>query len=263
MFRSGPLFLGRSFLFLSFLAIIFGICIPETYGDVNGLREKSMTFSGLTLPPASGGKPDSIVVLFHGYGDMGETFLSLGALWGERLPNTLFIAPDGPIACKDILSGKQWLRASSQNRAQVLKEMKWLEPSLNRYLDDLLKTHGIPPEKLALVGFSQGVKIALHVGLHRPSCAGIVGYSGVFENDPTASNLSRPPVLLVHGLEDSKAPSSLAREAHKNLEALHIPVTLFLFPGLGHDIDARGLTIGGEFLKECFYSPNDVLKRMR
>ena len=49
--------------------------------------------SGLTLPPASGKKPDSIVVLFHGYGDTNENFLFLGALLGQLLPDALFVAP--------------------------------------------------------------------------------------------------------------------------------------------------------------------------
>jgi phospholipase/carboxylesterase len=237
--------------FFLLLLIVFGICSLGASGNITPLRGKNTTFSGLTLSPASSNKPDSIVVLFHGYGDIGENFLFLSALWGEFLPNTLFVAPDGPIECKGS-SGKQWLRASSKNRPQLLKEINLLTQSLNRYLDGLLKTYGIPPEKLALVGYSQGAKIALHVGLRRPICAGIVAFSGTFLNDPTELRLSRPPILLIHGTEDRKAPPSLAEEAYKSLKALHAPVTLFLIPGLGHDIDTRGSEIAGEFLKECF-----------
>ena len=111
--------------------------------------------SGLTLPPASGKKPDSIVVLFHGYGDTNENFLFLGALLGQLLPDALFVAPDGPITYKAISSGKQWLSAPKNNQPQLLKEIKNLTSSLNRYLDNLLKIHDIPPEKMVLLGFSQ------------------------------------------------------------------------------------------------------------
>ena len=50
---------------------------------------------------------------------------------------------------------------------------------LERFLDAELR-HKLPPSALALVGFSQGTMMALHVGLRRATApAAIVGYSGV------------------------------------------------------------------------------------
>ena len=246
-------YLSYSFFSPLFLVIVFGICSLEIFGSVKEaeIKEKNITFSELTLPPFSGNKPESIVVLFHGYGDNGENFLFLSAFWAELLSNTLFVALDGPMTCKDI-PGKKWLRASNKDRPQLFKEINLLTLSLNRYLDDLLKKYGIPPEKMALVGFSQGARVAFHVGLRRP-CAGVVAFSGSFLDDPTTKlRFPYPPILIIHGTEDSKAPSSLARESYKRLEALQVPVTLFLIPGLGHDIDPRGSGIAGEFLNDCF-----------
>ena len=37
----------------------------------------------------------------------------------------------------------------------------------------------------------------------------------------------------------------------KQLEALKMPVTLILLPGVAHDIDPYGLEIAVEFLKDC------------
>ena len=252
MFYSRQPYLSGAFLFPLFLVIVFGICSLEVFGAVKEAekREKSIAFSEYTLPPFSGNKPESIVVLFHGYGDTGENFILLSMFWAELLPNTLFVALDGPTTCKE-MPGKKWLRASSKNSAQLFKEINLLTLSLNRYLEDLLKKYGIPPEKLALVGFSQGARVALHVGLRRP-CAGVVGFSGSFLDDTTTKLRSfPPPILLIHGLEDKKAPSSLGRESYKRLEALNVPVTLFLMPGIGHDIDPRGSQIAVEFLQDC------------
>lgn len=247
MFYSRQSYLSCFFLFL---IIFFGICSFSIFGNVKKPIEKTIIFSELTLPPASGNKPDSVVVLFHGYGDVGENFLFLSAFWAELLPSTLFVALDGPMSCNDI-PGKKWLRASSKNRASLIKEIDLLALSLNRYLDGLLKKYGISPEKMALVGFSQGARVALHVGLRYP-CAGIVAFSGSFLDGSTSKlRLPAPPILLIHGVDDLKAPSSLARESYKCLEALRVPVTLFLIPGLGHDIDPRGSGIAGEFLKDC------------
>lgn len=251
MFRLSLSFLKRSLLFFSFFIIVFGGSILEAWGKSNEGREKNITISGLTLPPASGKKPDSIVVLFHGYGDFGENFLFLGALLGQLLPDTLFVAPNGPIECKSIPSGKQWLSSPKNNKTQLLKEIKNLTPPLNQYLDNLLRKYDIPPEKMAFLGFSQGARIALHIGLRRPTCAGIVAMSGSYLDDPSAMNLSQPPILIIHGTTDQKAPVSLARESYKQLDALKMPVTLILLPGVDHDVDPQGLEIAGEFLKDC------------
>ena len=249
MFDSRMSFLARFLLFFSFLVAVFGICKSETLGKSRGITEKNMTFSNLILPPASGKKPDSIVVLFHGGGDNAENFIFLGALLGQFLPNTLFVAPDGPKPYKPTPGGKLWLSTSKNNRPQLLKEIKHLSLSLNLFLDNLLKTYDIPPEKMAFLGFSQGARIALHLGLRRP-IAGIVAMSGSYLDDPTAVNLSRPPILIIHGVEDDKAPVALAQESHKQLDALKMPVTLVLLPGLGHDIDPRGLEMAAEFLQD-------------
>ena len=52
---------------------------------------------------------------------------------------------------------------------------------LEQFLDAELARRKLPPSALALVGFSQGTMMALHVGLRRAvPPAAIVGYSGIF-----------------------------------------------------------------------------------
>jgi len=190
-------------------------------------------------------------VLFHGYGDTAENFILLGTFWRVLLPNTLFVAIEAPNTCKD-MPGKKWLQASNKNKPQLFKEINLLTQTLNDYLDDLLEKHKVSPNNLALVGFSQGARIALHVGLRRP-CAGVVGFSGSFLDDPTTKLHSENlPILLIHGLEDKKALPILSRESYKRLEELNMSVTLFLMPGIDHNIDSQGSHIAIEFLQDCF-----------
>lgn len=233
--------------------IILAISSIEVFAKTNEVEtgERNNICKELILPPASGKKPDSIVVLFHGYGDVAENFLFLSAFWAELLPNTIFIAFEGPKSCKD-MPGKKWVNATSKNPGQLLKEINVLTQSLNRQIDGLLKKYNISSDKLVLVGFSQGARVAIHLGLRRP-CAGVVGFSGAFLDDPTTKLQSPlPPILLIHGLEDQKLSSSVGRESHKRLEALRVPTTLFLMPGVGHTIDPRGSQIAGEFINDCF-----------
>jgi len=235
------------------LALGLGICIVGDQGFSKGGNEMSTTFSGPSLPPASGAKPDSLVVFIHGYGADGGDLLSLGKAWASLLPNTLFIAPHGPTVCELNPSGNQWFGLKDWGPSRILKEIQALTPSFNRYLDGLLKTHGLPPEKLALVGFSQGAMLAIHTALHRPQCAGVVAYSGAFIDDPNELKMARPPILLVHGADDQVLPVSFSQMAEEHLKALGVPVTLSLLPGLEHGIDSRGLGMGGAFLKKHLY----------
>ena len=53
-------------------------------------------------------------------------------------------------------------------------------PALDRFLDAELARYRLAPDRLVLVGFSQGTMMALHVGLRRAAApAGIVAYSGL------------------------------------------------------------------------------------
>jgi phospholipase/carboxylesterase len=123
-----------------------------------------------------------------------------------------------------------------------------------------LARHQLQPSALALVGFSQGTMMALHVGLRRAVApAAIVGYSGVLVTPPdvdadafAAGIKVRPPVLLVHGDRDDLIPPQALFQATQGLAALEVPVEWHLSPGIGHGIDGEGLRHGGEFLTRRF-----------
>ncbi|MBY0501670.1 MAG: prepilin peptidase [Alphaproteobacteria bacterium] len=247
------------------LALALGICIVGDQGFSKGENIMTMTFSGPSLPPFSGEKPDSLVVLIHGYGADGKDLLSLGKVWQSLLPHTVFIAPHAPVICELNPSGKQWFGLKDWDPSRILKEIQSITPAFNRYLDDLLKTYNLPPEKLALVGFSQGAMLAIHMALHRPACAGVVAYSGAFLNDPRELKIARPPMLLIHGTEDQVLSSAASQAGEETLKSLGVPVKLMLLPGLDHGIDERGLGMGGAFLKDHLYKnePSDLWKQAK
>jgi phospholipase/carboxylesterase len=131
---------------------------------------------------------------------------------------------------------------------------------LNAFLDVELARRQLPPQVLALVGFSQGTMMALHVGLRRAVApAAIVGYSGMLvvpENvDPDAFAAEikvKPPVLLIHGDQDELIPVQAVFHAAQGLAALDIPAEWHVSSGIGHGIDQEGLRQGGEFLARHF-----------
>jgi phospholipase/carboxylesterase len=216
---------------------------------------------GPRLAPRSG-RARRLVVILHGYGADGNDLIEIGKVWQTLLPDAAFVAPHAPEPCEQAPTMRQWFSLSS--RAADSPE-RWIgvnkaRPVLERFLDAELARLGLPASALALVGFSQGTMMALHVGLRRTvTPAAIVGYSGLLvlppdgELDAFAGEINaRPPVLLVHGEEDSVIPAQALFQATDVLPALGIPVQWHMSAGVGHSIDPEGLRHGGAFLASNF-----------
>ena len=135
---------------------------------------------------AKSGQAKQLVVFLHGYGADGKDLIEIGRQWRPWLPDAAFVAPNAPEPCAMSPMGRQWFALS--NRRPDEREgadERWAgvvkaRPALDAFLDAELARLGLDESRLALVGFSQGTMMALHVGLRRKRApASIVGYSGV------------------------------------------------------------------------------------
>jgi phospholipase/carboxylesterase len=214
---------------------------------------------GPRLAPRSG-PARQLVVLLHGYGADGNDLIDLGQAWQQLLPYAAFVSPHAPEPCGQAPVGRQWFALTFRDPNERWVGVNTAAPTLERFLDAELKKHGLPPSALALVGFSQGTMMALHVGLRRAVApAAIVGYSGLLVLPPdgnleavAAQITARPPVLLVHGDSDDLIPPDALFAAAQGLAALGAPVEWHLSAGVGHGIDQEGMRHGGEFLARAF-----------
>jgi phospholipase/carboxylesterase len=206
------------------------------------------TLNGPRMAPASGGDPKSVVIFTHGYGSNGEDLIGLAPHWREALPDTVFIAPNAPQGVPGYPGGYQWWPIGGPDRAAGVRAAA---PVLDAFIDAELARYGLSEDRLALVGFSQGTMMALHVGPRRErQLAGIVGYSGALV-DPNADNIrTRPPILLVHGDADPMVPVAAFYSARDTLVRQGFEVASHVSPGLGHSIDMPGLMLGQQFLSE-------------
>jgi phospholipase/carboxylesterase len=207
------------------------------------------------------GAARQLVVFLHGYGADGNDRIELGRAWQNLLPQAAFVSPHAPEPCGQAPTGRQWFALTFRDPNERWVGVNKAAPLLQRFLDAELNRHKLPPSALALVGFSQGTMMALHVGLRRATApAAIVGYSGLLVEPPddvspeafAAEITSRPPVLLVHGDRDDLIPPQALFQATQGLAALGISAEWHLSPSLGHGIDAEGLRHGGEFLARRF-----------
>jgi len=217
--------------------------------------------NGPRLAPRAG-KARQLIVFLHGYGADGNDLIDIGRAWQQLLPEAAFVSPHAPRLCGQAPTGREWFPLTFRDPNERWTGVNAAAPALTRFLDAELARSNLPPSALALVGFSQGTMLALHVGLRRAvPPAAIVGYSGIFVVPPggdidamKAEITARPPVLLIHGDRDDLIPAQALFQAAQGLAALEVPVEWHLSQGIGHGIDAEGLRHGGEFLARRFRS---------
>ena len=207
--------------------------------------------NGPRVDPLAGGAATSLVILLHGYGSNGEDLIGLVPYWRETLPNTAFVSPNAPEPCPGAPGGYQWWGLASMDRSARAAGALKAAPVLNAFIDAELARHGLTEARLALVGFSQGTMMALHVGPRRREVlAGVVGYSGMLADEAALADpeTTRPPILLVHGDADPMIPVTAFHQALASLTASGFTVESHVSRGLGHSIDMPGLELGGRFL---------------
>jgi phospholipase/carboxylesterase len=207
---------------------------------------------GPRIPPAAGGNPKSLVVFLHGYGADGNDLIGIGRDWQRKLPHAAFVSPNAPELCPGTPMGRQWFPLTMRDPTEFARGVGRTRPALDIFLDAELQRCGLDEAACALVGFSQGTMMALHVGpQRRKQLAGIVGFSGLLA-DPTAlkgSSVQKPPVLLMHGDRDDLIPVAAIFQAAEGLAAAEIPVEWHISRGVPHGIGPDGIELGLAFLQ--------------
>lgn len=193
------------------------------------------------------------MVLAHGLGANGNDLIDLGPSWGRALPEALFVAPDAPEPNAATPFGRQWFDVWDRTPAKLAASVGVAAADLLGFVDAELARLGLPPDQVALMGFSQGAMVSLHAGLHRrvPPRA-ILAYSGALLDPALPSLVAPPPVLLVHGEADEVVPADATSQAAEILRAGGVAVELLMVPRLGHGIDDTGLSAGALFLQRAF-----------
>lgn len=184
---------------------------------------------GAPLPHAK-----AVLILLHGRGATAEGILDLAD--ALAMPDIAYLAPQA--------MGNTWYPYS------FLAPMQQNEPHLSRALktgSDILGeliAMGVPPEKIGVLGFSQGACLALETVARNPRAYGaVIALSGGLIGPPGtprdyAGTLAGANAFLGCSDIDSHIPLERVEESDAVFKRMGATVKTRIYPGFGHGINA-------------------------
>jgi phospholipase/carboxylesterase len=200
----------------------------------------------------NGGPPLQVaygaIILLHGRGGSAAEMIDLG---GEISPPDLALL--APQAEKQTWYPYSFLAPISQNEP-------WLTSALNR-VQGIVKqceASGIPSERVAIAGFSQGACLASEfVARHPRRYAALVAFTGGLLGPPGSDlrhdgTLAETPALFSSGDPDPHVPWTRVEETAEQFRSMGASVRLERFRGRPHTILPEELETARTFLRSAF-----------
>src|SRR5690349_18193124 len=182
--------------------------------------------------PLKGARAAAILV--HGRGASARDILSLGDEFGQD--DVAYLAPQ---AANGSWYPYSFLAPLAQNEPHLSNALGVVAATL-----DHLAREGFAPERVALIGFSQGGCLALEYAARNAKrygavaglSAGLIGPPGTPRD--YKGSLAGTPVFLGCSDVDGHIPLARVNESRDVLGALGAKVTERIYPGMGHSINA-------------------------
>jgi phospholipase/carboxylesterase len=187
------------------------------------------------------------LIMLHGRGATAESILSLANEFD--VDGVAYLAPQ---AANGTWYPYRFLEPIERNEP-------WLSSAL-QVIDDLIKhviASGVPVERLALLGFSQGACLALEYAARHAQCYGaIVGLSGGLigpEIVPQryAGSFDGTPIFLGCSDVDFHIPLDRVHETTRVLRQLGGSVTERIYPGMDHTVNQDEIGFVNDLLQQA------------
>ncbi|MEB3338298.1 MAG: hypothetical protein VKJ46_12605, partial [Leptolyngbyaceae bacterium] len=218
------------------------------------LRKTVLSLQTITIPAQTGQAPVGLIVVLHGWGASAEDIAPL--VPPLNLPQYQFMMPSGPFPHPYAPEGRMWYgfpanySFQSQYDFDSREDLATSRKLLREWLAGLADSTGIPLSRTILAGFSQGGAMTLDVG-HNLPVAGLMVLSGYLHAAISPEPGSSPPVLMVHGRQDSVVPLGAAQQARDSLIAAGMNVNYHEL-NMDHEIRLEVLDRMGEFIATVF-----------
>jgi phospholipase/carboxylesterase len=195
-------------------------------------------------------KSSLALVLVHGRGASAESMLSL--LDALEMPTISALAPQA--------AGGTWyphsfLAPLESNQPFLDSALRRIETVVTNLLD-----RGLPSERIALLGFSQGACLTLEfVARHPRRYGAVIGLTGGLIGPPGtprnySGSLAGTPVFLGTSDPDPHVPFERVKETETVLRQMGATVELRRYPGMSHTINDDELDASRTLLQRVMSS---------
>lgn len=184
-----------------------------------------MKLSHAVYRPAGEG-PFPTLVALHGYGGDASEMLQLGLR--VNAGDVLVVCPEGPLPAEGG-QGRSWYRVIPEV-PRDWDEIERVAATVYESIAEAVQQYAGDPDRVALVGFSAGGRLAYRIGLGHPErFAGVGALSTTLAQEifdrldaQTLGESEAPSMLVQHGAYDSIAPVERGRTARRLLRELGI-----------------------------------------
>jgi predicted esterase len=198
---------------------------------------------GAPLDSASGG-----LIAIHGRGGGAEDIMALARE----------VAPPGVTILAPQAAGNTWypyrfLEPTERNEPYLSSALRIVAELIAQVAEQ-----GIPSERVALLGFSQGACLALEAAARNAQrYAGVIGFSGGLIGPPGTAfefpgSLEHTPVFIGSSDVDPHIPKERVEETAAALQRLGAAVDVRLYPGMGHTVNRDELEAARSILADAF-----------
>lgn len=188
------------------------------------------------------------ILALHGRGSNEEDLIGLASHLPQGL---LWISPRAPLTLGP--GSYEWYRVRVIGKPEPDLVLAALE-TIDHFVDEILATYPVDPQRLYLLGFSQGSILSMSYALTHPSrVAGVIAQSGYIPGNVALeideAGVKGKPFLLTHGVQDTVLPVEWDRASRDQLQALGVDLEYHEFP-MGHNVSLESLSVIDRWLKK-------------
>jgi phospholipase/carboxylesterase len=181
-----------------------------------------------------------LVIFLHGYGSNEQDLFGIK----DDLPASYtYLSVRAPMTLEE--GSYQWFRKKGEGAYNgETDDLKTSGQVLQDFIAQAAKKYHTEPDKVVLVGFSQGAIMSYEVALRHPEAVGaIAALSGRIL--PVLKSALKPDekrqalaIFIGHGKEDKRLPYKDGTEANSLLQSISLTPEFHGYEGLGHSISA-------------------------